>query len=151
MISIFGAAALSACSPVTTETVTEPAAAADIAALPAAARPVPQNARTVEQFDTTTASERAAAETAVTSSNPLIGRTIASLGDPAAGGFWLETPLVSAVQIGSVKEVASGNTVSVELRPISGAESAGSRISLAAMRVLEVSLTDLPELDVYGG
>ncbi len=153
--SIFIVAALAACTPVFTDPKPDAAAGPEggkqIAALPPAARAAPQDAQTVEQFDTTTASERAAAETAVTASDPLIGRTIASLGDPAAGGFWLETPLVSTPQMGSVKDVKSGASVALELRPIEGATSAGSRISLAAMRVLEVALTDLPELDVYGG
>ncbi|MEP2784021.1 MAG: hypothetical protein ABJO67_03055 [Pseudoruegeria sp.] len=116
-----------------------------------AQRLAPKDARTAEQFDTTTVEERSAAEVALPTRNPLIGTTVASLGDPTAGGFWLETPLVDTVQTGSITAKATGKSVALELRPIAGADTAGSRISLAAMRLLEVGLTDLPELDVYKG
>jgi hypothetical protein len=75
----------------------------------------------------------------------------AALGDPSAPGFWLETPLVSEVRQGRVRLAATGASVQVELRPIQGAATAGSRLSLAAMRLLGVGLTDLPEIEVYAG
>ncbi|WP_261193466.1 hypothetical protein [Pseudoruegeria sp. SHC-113] len=115
------------------------------------ARVAPADAVTVEEFDTTTSAERAAAEAApAPAGEALLGKTVASLGDPTLGGFWLETPLVDSTRQGRI-ESAAGKSVNVELRPIDGAASAGSRISLAALRLLEVPLTDLPELSVYGG
>ena len=110
-----------------------------------AAPPPPPAARTVEQFDTTTDEQRIAAS-APSSGGTLLGTTIASLGDPGRAGFWAETDLVSAVTSGRLVYPATGKSVEVELTPASGG---GSRVSLAAMRVLEAPLTDLPVLEVY--
>lgn len=144
------ALALAGCASVQMPTLsTKPEAT--VAAADPEARVAPTNAVTVEEFDTTTTAERAAAEAApAPAGEALLGKTVASLGDPTLGGFWLETPLVDATRQGRI-ESASGKSVNVELRPIDGAASAGSRISLAALRLLEVPLTDLPELSVYGG
>ena len=113
-----------------------------------AARP-PAAARTVEQFDTTTEAQRAEAASAPVAQAGVLGETVASLGDVAKPGFWLETPLVSAPAKGSVTYKANGKSVQVDLLPIAGEASAGSRISLAAMRVIEAPLTELPELIVH--
>ncbi len=118
---------------------------------PAAGGAPPPSARTVEEFDTTTAAERKAAAAAPVPKAAALGRTIASLGDPAEPGFWLETPLVTEVRKGHVVLPATGASAEVELRPIAGPASAGSRISLAALRLLGVALTDLPEIEVYAG
>lgn len=75
-------------------------------------------------------------------------RTVASLGDPGRAGMWLETPLVQQETPGKVRVGSSGASASVTLIPIKGAASAGSRLSLAAMRELGASLGDLVELDV---
>lgn len=108
----------------------------------------PRSARTAEQFDTTSAAQRAeAAAPATGAEGRRLGSTIASLGDPAQPGFWLETPLVEAEAAGRV--VYQGQSAAVTLRPIPGAATAGSRLSLAAMRLLGIALTDLPEIDVY--
>ncbi len=109
------------------------------------------DAVTVEQFDTTTAQERAAAARGAVSGEARVGRTVATLGNPADPGFWLETPLVSAARAGRVVAVTTGKSVQVELRPIEGDPGAGSRISLPALRLLEVGLTGLHELDVFAG
>lgn len=106
------------------------------------------NAVTVEQFDTTTPEERAAAA-ADNSGSQRVGRTVATLGNPADPGFWLETPLVDTVREGRVVAVANGKHVALELRPIDGDPGAGSRISLPALRLLEVGLAGLHEVDVY--
>jgi len=116
------------------------------------APPPPRTARTAEQFDTTTESERAAAlAPAPPGGAERLGTTLASLGDPAEPGFWLETPLVTGTRQGRVMLAGTGTVVQVELRPISGPATGGSRISLAAMRLLGLSLTDIPELEVYAG
>ncbi len=110
-----------------------------------AAPPPPASARTVEQFDTTTEPQRVAAATGV-GGGKLLGTTVASLGDPSRAGFWIETPLVSARGTGRLVYPATGKSVEVELIPIGGG---GSRVSLAALRLLEAPLTELPVLEVY--
>jgi hypothetical protein len=115
-------------------------------------RPPPPGARTAEQFDTTTAEERQKAAAApAAGGEKRLGETVASLGDPSRPGFWLETPLVTSRQQGRIVNPATGKTAQVELVPIEGAPGAGSRISLAAMRLIEVPLTDLPTLEVFAG
>jgi len=109
----------------------------------------PSNARTVEEFDTTTEAERRAAIATTPAAGGLIGLTIASLGAPTEPGFWLKTPLVSTAQTGRVTFPDTGKSVEVDLIPIEGEASAGSRISLAAMRLLGAPLTGLPQLQVY--
>ena len=79
----------------------------------------------------------------------LLGETVASLGDPTKPGFWLETPLVSKPTIGRVHFAGSGKSAQVDLIPIDGPPTAGSRISLAAMRLIDAPLTDLPTLQVF--
>ena len=110
-----------------------------------AAPPPPSNARTVEQFDTPTEEQREAA-TQVSTGGTLLGETVATLGDAASPGFWIETPLVDAPGTGRIVYGANGNSVEVELRPIEGGS---SRVSLAALRLLEAPLTDLVTLEVY--
>lgn len=114
-----------------------------------AARP-PEGANTAEAFDTTTPAERAAALAAPQPAGEVkLGRTVAALGNPADPGFWLETPLAERAGPGRVVAVASGASVQLDLRPIEGPEGAGSRISLAALRLLGLGLAGLHELDVY--
>lgn len=107
---------------------------------PAAARP--------EAYNQATAEERAAAVAPVTQARKL-GTTIASLGNPTEQGFWIKTPLVSASGKGRLVDPASGKSVNVDLLPLSGPESGGSQVSLAALQMLGVSLTGLPKLEVY--
>ena len=113
------------------------------------APPPPPSARTEEAFDTTTAEER---EAAVAAPEPAgeakLGVTVATLGAPTDPGFWLETPLVSSMREGRV-EAVNGKSVAVTLRPIEGPKTAGSRISLPALRLLEVGLAGLHEVAVY--
>ncbi len=126
----------------------EPTAPAVEAPGPSAAVRPPQNARTVDDFDTTTAAEKAAA-TAPARGGRALGTTIASLGAAGEPGFWLKTPLVSVPGPGRVAYPANGKSVKVDLLPLAGAPGAGSRMSLAAMRVLEAPLTGLPEVQVF--
>ncbi|MBT2130891.1 hypothetical protein [Aliiroseovarius lamellibrachiae] len=114
------------------------------------APPPPVGAVTVEQFDTTSAEDREDAVVSTPLSQGALGQTIATLGDPAAPGFWLETPLVSSETEGRVTAANTGRTVKVTLRPISGPNGAGSRISLSALRLLDLPLAGLHELEVYG-
>lgn len=102
---------------------------------------------TAEALDTTTEEDRTeAAAAAARPGETVLGTVVASLGDPAAEGFWLETPLVKENRTGRVRDRVTGTWARVELRPAEG-----NRISLPAMRLLGLSLTDLPELEVYAG
>jgi hypothetical protein len=109
--------------------------------------PPSANARTVEDFDTTTAQDRAAAVSPPSGGERRLGTTIASLGSPTDPGIWFKTPLVGEVTQGRVEY--NGKSVNVELRPSGGGQGAGSQISLAAMRLIEAPLTGLPEVTVY--
>ena len=111
----------------------------------------PLGATTAEEFDTTSEDDRAAALEGATSTggDTDLGTTIASLGDVTETGFWLKTPLVSEPSAGRVQFTENGKAVAVDLIPLAGEPGAGSRISLAAMRLLEVDLTSLAELQVF--
>lgn len=113
--------------------------------------PPPPAARTVEEFDTTSAEDRAAAVAVEPepAGEQSLGITNISLGPPAQPGIWLETGLVSELTEGRVENPATGKSVNLELRPSGGPATAGSQISLAAMRLLEVPLTGLIDVEVY--
>lgn len=110
-----------------------------------------RSAQTAEQFDTTTNAQRtkAAEAAAPVGGERKLGGTVGSLGNPAEPGFWLKTPLVSAPAKGRVEYPSNGKSVAVDLIPIDGPKTAGSRVSLAAMRLLEAPLTGLPDLILY--
>ncbi|WP_294608159.1 hypothetical protein [uncultured Roseovarius sp.] len=126
-------------------TTTEPGSGSESTPRPPAGGP-----QTAAAFDTTTPQERA--EAAAVAAKPAardLGVTIASLGAPTEPGFWLKTPLVSAAAEGRVDYPANGKSVAVDLIPLDGPEGAGSRMSLAAFRLLEAPLTGLPEVRVH--
>lgn len=125
--------------------VPAPVAPAPVAEPALAAPPPAAGARTAEALDTTTEAQRAAATAApAPAGQAALGKVSVSLGDPTAAGFWLKTALVTAPAPGLVK-LASGQTVQVELQP----GSAAAQLSLAAYRALGLSLTDLPEVEVF--
>ena len=112
--------------------------------------PPPENAITVEQFDTTTAEDREAAlAPAEPAGEERLGTTLATLGSPADPGIWIETGLVSALAPGRAEVAATGASVNLELRPSGGDAGSGSEISLPAMRLLEIPLTAIQELEIY--
>jgi len=43
----------------------------------------------------------------------------------------------------------NGKSAQVDLIPIEGPDTAGSRLSLAAFRIIEAPLTGLPEVEVF--
>jgi hypothetical protein len=97
-------------------------------------------------LDTTTAEERAAALAApARGGERALGQAVVALGPPAEQGLWLSSPLVAAVGQGRVV-TASGQSLALELRPGTGA----ALLSLAAFQALNLPLTDLPEVTVYG-
>lgn len=136
---------LGACAELTGTAVEDRPEALPVTNEALAAPPPPREARTIEQFDTTTAEQRAAAA-APAAGGRLLGTTVASLGDPARPGFWIMTALAETTGAGRLVYPATGKSVEVELLPL---ESGSSRVSLAALRVLEAPLTDLPTLEVY--
>ena len=126
------------------------AAASDAAsAVTRAPSPRPTARATPAQLDTTTAQQRSAAASPATRTETRLGTTVASLGDPSRGGFWIRTPLVSEPGQGRLRNPANGKTAQVELLPLAAPASAGSQVSLSALQLLGVSLTDLPRLEVY--
>ena len=119
-----------------------------------APKPPVETARTVEEFDTTTPAERAAAAKPAPVAKPAsgdgrLGTTVASLGAAGEPGFWIKTPLVKERMPGRLFYAASGRNVQVQLIPSGGSSGAGSQVSLAAMRLLDAPLDGLPELVVY--
>ena len=119
-----------------------------------AAPPPSATARTVAQFDTTSADQKKAAvlaaeEKAAKGEGRALGRTVASLGDAAQPGLWIKTPLVSAPATGRVVSAKNGKSVELDLLPLDGPKTAGSQLSLAALRVIDAPLTDLTEVDVF--
>lgn len=111
--------------------------------------PPPPTARTAAEFDTTSAADRAEALAVEPAGETRLGTTIGSLGNPAEPGIWISTPYVTAVTPGRVEVAATGKSINIELRPSGGAPGSGSALSLPAMQLLELPLTDLPELVVY--
>ncbi len=105
---------------------------------------------TPETLDQASVAERARAQQVSTGAGGRLGSTVASLGDVAEPGFWLKTPLVSTARDGQLRDPKTGAKVAVRLIPINGPATAGSRISLSAMRALEVNLADLVTLEVTG-
>ena len=117
------------------------------------AKKPPAAARTVDQFDTTSAADKQMVEAEARQAQEvgagrLLGRTVASLGDPADPGLWIKTPLVTEPGKGRVVYPANGKAVQLDLIPIDGPKTAGSRMSLAALRVIEAPLAGLPEVEV---
>lgn len=149
-------AALAACAQAPVSQAPAPAAGPEqtrpLARPAGLGRVVPKQARTVEQFDVTTAAERAAAaQVPAAAVEKRLGLSVASLGDPTQAGFWIKTPLVDAQGKGRVVYPGTGKSVQVDLIPIEGDAGAGSRLSLAAFRIIEAPLTGLPEVEIFSG
>lgn len=123
----------------------KPVAVADNAAGNALGRPA---AKSAAQLDTTTATDKAAAA-APAAVGQKLGTTVASLGDATQAGFWIKTPLVKTAAKGRIVNPANGKSANVDLLPLGGAATAGSQVSLPALQMLGVSLTDLPEIEVW--
>lgn len=75
-----------------------------------------------------------------------LGNTVVSLGDAAEPGSWLKTPLVAQTRPGKVWY--KGRWAAVTLIPIAGESGSGSRMSLQAMQLLSLPLTELTEVEV---
>lgn len=93
-----------------------------------------------------TSDETASAAPVASLPKGALGATVVSLGTPTEPGLWLKTPLASAKGKGQVRY--KGKSVEVQLIPIEGEASAGSRLSMQAMQGLGIPLTDLVEVQV---
>lgn len=113
-----------------------------------AAPPPPPAAQTAEALDTTTPEQRAAATAAPEVISQSLGTTVVSLGSPTKPGLWLRTPLVSEPAQGRVTNPETGQSSLVSLLPLEGPSTAGSRMSLPALRLIGASLTALTEVEV---
>jgi hypothetical protein len=99
-----------------------------------------------EMLDKTTAEEKAAALAAPAKGGEReLGRVVVALGSPTEQGIWVSTALVTEKTQGRIV-TAAGKSLGLELRPATG----GAHLSLAAFQALGLSLTDLPEVTVYG-
>lgn len=132
-------------APATPATAAQTAAATDVTRAPA---PRPAARATPAQLDTTTPEQRAAAAQAPAAAETRLGTTIGSLGNPSEGGFWIRTPLVQSRAPGRIVNPATGKSAQVELIPLTSGGT-GSQVSLPALQLLGVPLTDLPTLEVY--
>jgi hypothetical protein len=102
-------------------------------------------AERAEALDTTSAAEKAEALAAAPSAGERqLGRVVVALGPPAETGLWLATALVDAPVEGRI-ETAAGQSLTLELRPASGA----ALMSLAGYQALGLPLTSLPEVTVF--
>lgn len=133
-------------APQTQMTTQQVAAATAITRAPA---PRPAARATPAQLDTTTPDQRAAAARPAEAAETRLGTTIASLGNPSEGGFWIKTPLVRERGVGRIVDPSTGKSAKVDLIPLDGPASGGSQVSLPALQLLGVSLTDLPTIEVY--
>ena len=99
-----------------------------------------------EALDKTSAAEKAAALAAPAKGGEReLGKVVVALGSPAEQGIWLSSALVKEKAEGRIV-TAAGKSLAVELRPGTG----GALLSLAAFQALGLSLTELPEVTVYG-
>lgn len=130
-------------APATSATIAAATAPVQTAAIPRAA------ARSADQMNTTTPQQRAEAAKPATSPEVRLGSTVASLGDPTLPGFWVKTPLVKAPAKGRVHYAITGKSAKVDLLPLAGPASGGSQLSLPALQLLGVSLTDLPTVEIW--
>lgn len=105
-----------------------------------------EETRSVEALDATTEEEVAEARRLPARPGQSLGRVVGSLGSVAEGGFWLKTALVAEEMPGRVVVLETGAAINVTLRPDVGG---GHRLSLAAMRALDLSLTALPDIEVF--
>lgn len=167
IVAVLGLAlvGLGACTPAATTSASRPVASAapagkvetslsaeQVAAATAITRapaPAPAARASARQLDTTTSEQKAEAAKAPEVKEARLGSTIASLGDPTEGGFWIKTPLVTARGIGRIVNPANGKSARVDLIPLDGPKGGGSQVSLPALQLIGVSLTDLPTIEVF--
>lgn len=115
----------------------------------AAAQALGRSGQTADMLDRTSPEERAAALAPAAGRTQFLGDTLASLGGVSEPGLWLRTGLVRETTQGRVELQRGTGSLRVELRPSGAAAGAGSQLSLAAFRSLDVPLSELVALRVY--
>jgi len=160
LFPLFAAAALSGCGSFADRLgLGEDRPDPDVSAATEAAAPAPSvetsatpvltsGANSAESLDTTTEEEREAATKPPTAAGASLGETVVSLGSATEPGLWIKTPLVQNEMPGRVTNPANGKSAAVTLIPIEGPATAGSRMSLPALRLIGASLTDLTTVEV---
>lgn len=78
-----------------------------------------------------------------------LGTTIATLGDPSLPGLWVRTPLVQEEGAGRIVDPVTRRSVRVRLLPAPAGLGTGSQVSLAAMQMLGLGVTELPVVELY--
>ena len=74
--------------------------------------------------------------------------TVAAVGDPVEPGLWMQTPLVTSPARARVTVASTGVSTILELRPSEAGADAGGQLSLEAMRALNLSFTDLAQVEI---
>ncbi|RCW85860.1 hypothetical protein [Paracoccus lutimaris] len=144
------------------ETMTDPATGSPVIAGPVLKGTAPRTpgktssvgapaGQSADALNTTSSTERAEAAAPPATAERRLGSTVASLGDPSQPGFWVKTPLVQSETNGRIVNPANGKSAKVRLIPLGGAAGGGSQVSLPALQLIGVSLTDLPTIEVYSG
>ena len=105
--------------------------------------------RSPDALDQTSPDERAAALAPSTERTEALGDTLAALGGVSEPGLWLRTGLVTQVRQGRIELPDGSRSLRVELRPSGAPAGAGSQLSLAAFRSLDLPLTQLVSLRVF--
>lgn len=109
----------------------------------AAPQALGQGSISVTVLDQATPDQRVAAVLPATGGQ-LLGTVTVGLGSPTEQGFWLSSNLVTLPATGRVV-TATGQSANVDLRPSTG----GALLSFSTYRVLGLTLTDLPEVQVF--
>jgi hypothetical protein len=77
-----------------------------------------------------------------------LGTVVGSLGNPAEVGFWVKTGFVSEPKAGQITNLATGDSVNVDLFPRTGATD-GAEVSLSALRAINAPLAGLSKFDLF--
>lgn len=113
---------------------------------PVTTTPLGAAGHSVSALDKTSDAEKSAALGAGSASGERqLGKAVVALGPPAETGLWVQSVLISKAGQGRVV-APNGKSLAVELRPGSG----GALMSLSAYQALGISLTELPELTIFG-
>ncbi len=80
-----------------------------------------------------------------------LGTVVGSLGNPAEVGFWVKTGFVSEPKAGQITNLATGDSVNVDLFPRSGGANStdAAEVSLSALRAVNAPLAGLSKFDLF--
>ena len=80
-----------------------------------------------------------------------LGTVVGSLGNPAEVGFWVKTGFVSEPKAGQITNVATGDSVNIDLLPRPGGidNANAAEVSLSALRAINAPLAGLSKFDLF--